>query len=476
MRVFVRSMLATQIMHFKDMVAAGESPSVQAALITHVTKLGPAVAGMNVSDTLCRWGDCIRASFAASNSHIVGGACASAGLERITAALKHAQDASVGQFAMLQQQLHDVSSRIMALSSQVAALQNAARSSASSPFHACGASAAAAAGTSASAAGGSEPVAGGSAPTAGGGASAAGGSASAAGGSASAAGESAFTVGSDAAVTGGSAASSAMGPLSSTAALAPSRTLRETDPISIFIEWVRNESVGNQFTKQDNGRIKLLARAMLAAGSAEHGALVKRVRAQASSSLSSPALPSDVELRIAARAMLGVLAKRIDAAYISEGLTPASWTFQDGKILACSFFETQLKKLKEHGRAKGTDYAQVFSRALTRGELDALIKFNIPAKSAVGGKRKQFEVEGAQVGGGAAGASPLPTAVARSVRPITSNIDAHFPVDGRAGGGGGGGGGDDNAPMPVAPSPVRAVRAKTSADSANSSATASGTR
>jgi len=76
------------------------------------------------------------------------------------------------------------------------------------------------------------------------------------------------------------------------------------------------------------------------------------------------------------------------------------------------------------------------------------------------------------------GASPLPTAVARSVRPITSNIDAHFPVDGRAGGGGGGGGGggDDNAPMPVAPSPVRAVRAKTSADSANSSATASGTR
>ena len=74
------------------------------------------------------------------------------------------------------------------------------------------------------------------------------------------------------------------------------------------------------------------------------------------------------------------------------------------------------------------------------------------------------------------GASPPPTAVARSVRPITSNIDAHFPVDGRAGGGGGGGGGDDNAPMPVAPSPVRAVRAKTSADSANSSATASGTR
>ena len=46
MRVFVRSMLATQIMHFKDMVATGESPSVRAALITHVTELGPAVAGM----------------------------------------------------------------------------------------------------------------------------------------------------------------------------------------------------------------------------------------------------------------------------------------------------------------------------------------------------------------------------------------------------------------------------------------------
>jgi len=236
MRVFVRSMLATQIMHFKDMVAAGESPSVRAALITHVTKLGPAVAGMNVSDTLCRWGDSIRASFAASNSHIVGGACASAGLERITAALKHAQDASMGQFALLQQQLRDVSSRVMALSSQVAALQNAAHLSTSSPFHARGASAAAAAGTSVPAAGGSEPVAGGSAPTAGGSASAAGGSASAAGdsasaasGSASAVGGSASTVGSIAAVTSGSAASSAMGP-SSTAALAPSRTLRENRP------------------------------------------------------------------------------------------------------------------------------------------------------------------------------------------------------------------------------------------------------
>jgi len=43
--------------------------------------------------------------------------------------------------------------------------------------------------------------------------------------------------------------------------------------------------------------------------------------------------------------MSNVLVRRIDAACIVEGLAPASWTLPQGKIPACSYLETQLKRL-----------------------------------------------------------------------------------------------------------------------------------
>ena len=380
MRVFVRTMLATQIMHFSDMVAAGESPAIRDALITNVTKLGPAVAGINVSGTLCRWGNSIRASFAASNSHIVGGACASAGLERVAAALKHSHDALVGQFAALHQQVRNLDRGLAAVTSQLAALQSA-RAPVTSPSRARGASSATQ--TAAAAAGGSATVDGG--------ASAADSSASAAGGGASAADSSAPA-------TSGLAAWSAVGSLSSAAALGPSRTLGVTDPVSIFIEHARNESVGEQFTKQDRARIKPLVRAMLAAGAAGHVALVRRARGtQSSSSMPlSSAPPSDAELRIAANAMINVLVNCASTLLASSraslprrgrshrARSPRARTRTCSRAVPRDTVQ-ELSRLKEHKGGKGADYAEIFfHRSLTSEELGALITLTVPPKT---GKR-----------------------------------------------------------------------------------------